>query len=145
MANLNRFTGIGTLGRDPEVRYMPSGSAVTSFSIAINEKWKDKQSGEQKESTEWVNVTAFNRLAEICRDYLKKGSQVYIEGKLKTDKYQKDGVDVYSTKVIIHTMQMIGGKQESNGNAPQQNSQNQRQQSSPPQNFDNFEDNQIPF
>lgn len=106
---VNKFIGIGNLGKDPEVRVMPDDKAVVNFSIAISEKYKDK-SGEQKEITEWVNVVAFGKLAEICGEWLKKGQQVYIEGKLKTEKYQKDGIDRYSTKVIAERMQMLGGK-----------------------------------
>lgn len=109
--DLNRFTGIGRLGKDPETRYAPSGGAVCSFSIACGSKWKDKDSGEQKEKTEWVNVTAFGKLGEICAQYLTKGSQIYIEGRLQTDKWQdKEGKDRYTTKVIAERMQMLGGK-----------------------------------
>lgn len=114
MANdLNRFTGIGRLGKDPETRYAPSGGAVCSFSIACGSKWKDKDSGEQKEKTEWVNVTAFGKLGEICGQYLAKGSQIYVEGRLQTDKWQdKEGKDRYTTKVIAERMQMLGSKGE---------------------------------
>ena len=114
MASVNKWIGIGNLGRDPEVRYMPSGKAVASFSIACSESWKDKTTGEKQERTEWVNISCFDKLAEICGQYLKKGSQVYVEGKLKTDKYQKDGQDHYSTKVIISDMRMLGKKPDSN-------------------------------
>lgn len=107
---VNKFIGIGNLGKDPETRIMQDGKAVTNFSIAISEKYKDKD-GNQKEVTEWVNVVTFGKLAEICGEWLKKGQQVYIEGKIKTEKYNKDGVDRYSTKVIAERMQMLGGKQ----------------------------------
>jgi len=146
MANLNKCIFIGTLGKDPKISYMPSGSCVSNFSIAINEKWKDKD-GNKQESTEWVNITAFNRLAEICGEYLKKGSQVYIEGKIKTDKYDKNGVDTYATKIVAREMQMLGNR---SGDAPQQQQSQQSQQSAQapqqeaPQNFDNF-DSDIPF
>lgn len=114
MANdLNQCSFIGRLGSDVEMRYMPSGDAVASFSIAVGSQWKDKTSGEKKESVEWVNITAFGKLGEICGEYLRKGSQVYVSGRLKTEKYQaKDGTDRYSTKVIAENMQMLGSRQQ---------------------------------
>jgi single-strand DNA-binding protein len=108
---VNKWHGIGNLGKDPEMRFMPDGKAVANISIAITEKYKDK-SGEQKEVTEWVNVAFFGKLAEIVGQYLHKGSQVYVEGKLRTEKYQKDGQDRYITKIIGESMQMVGGKAE---------------------------------
>jgi single-strand DNA-binding protein len=110
---VNKFIGIGNLGKEPEMRFMPDGKAVCNFSIAISEKYKDK-SGEQKEVTEWVNVALFGRLAEIAGEYLVKGSKVYIEGKLKTEKYSKDGIDRYTTKIIGEKMEMLSAKSESN-------------------------------
>ena len=111
MANdLNQCNFIGRLPRDPDVRYMPNGEAVTNFSIAIGSQWKDKQ-GQKQESTEWANITAFGKLGEICGQYLKKGSQVFVSGRMKTDKYEKDGVERYSTKIIAERMQMLGGVQ----------------------------------
>lgn len=109
---VNKFIGIGNLGRDPEMRFMPDGKAVCNFSIAISEKYKDK-SGEAKEVTEWVNVAFFGKLAEIAGEYLKKGSKVYVEGKLKTEKYSKDGVERYTTKIIGEKMEMLSSKSES--------------------------------
>lgn len=110
MANdLNQCNFIGRLGKEPEVRYMPNGKAVASLSIAVGSSWKDAN-GERQEATEWVNVAAFDKLGEICGEYLKKGSQVFISGRLKTEKYQKDGQDRYITKVIADRMQMLGGK-----------------------------------
>ena len=106
---VNKFIGIGNLGKDPEMRFMPDGKAVTNFSIAISEKYKDK-TGESKEVTEWVNVAFFGKLAEIAGEYLKKGSKVYIEGKMKTEKYSKDGVDRYTTKIIGEKMEMLSNK-----------------------------------
>lgn len=106
---VNKFIGIGNLGKDVEMRYMPDGGAVANFSIGISDRYKDK-TGAQKEVTEWVNISAFGRLAEICGEYLKKGQQVYIEGRLKTDKYTKDGVERYSTKIVADRMQMLGSK-----------------------------------
>ena len=113
---VNKVIIIGNLGQDPETRYMPSGSAVTNFTVATNESWKDKQTGEQKERTEWHRVSMFNRLAEVAAEYLRKGSQVYIEGKLRTRKWQgKDGNDRYTTEIIADEMQMLGGGGEFGG------------------------------
>lgn len=108
---INKVILIGHLGADPEVKYMPSGSAVTNLSVATTESWKDKQSGDKQERTEWHRVAMFGRLAEIAGEYLRKGSQVYIEGRIQTDKWQdKDGNDRYTTKIIANEMQMLGGK-----------------------------------
>ena len=108
---VNKVIIVGNLGGDPETRYMPSGSAVTNFTVATNESWKDKQTGEQKERTEWHKVAMFGRLAEIAAEYLRKGSQVYIEGKLRTRKWQgKDGQDRYTTEIVADEMQMLGGR-----------------------------------
>jgi len=126
--DLNKCLFIGRLGGDPEVRYLPSGSALASFSIAVGEKWKDKQSGEKQERTEWINITAFGKLGEICGEYLKKGSQVMIEGKFKTDKYEKEGVTMYSTKIIASNMQMLGSKSQHQSDQASQYQQNNQQQ-----------------
>ena len=108
---INKVIFVGNLGGDPETRYMPSGSAVTNFTVATNESWKDKQTGEQKDRTEWHQVAMFGRLAEIAAEYLRKGSQVYIEGKLRTRKWQgQDGQDRYTTEIIADEMQMLGGR-----------------------------------
>jgi single-strand DNA-binding protein len=108
---VNKVIIVGNLGQDPETRYMPSGAAVTNFTVATNESWKDKQTGEQKDRTEWHRVAMFNRLAEIAAEYLRKGSQVYIEGKLRTRKWQgQDGNDRYTTEIIADEMQMLGGR-----------------------------------
>ena len=108
---INKVILVGNLGQDPETRYMPSGGAVTNLRIATSESWKDKQTGEQQERTEWHSVAMFNRLAEIAAEYLRKGSQVYIEGKLRTRKWQdKEGRDRYTTEVIADEMQMLGGR-----------------------------------
>ena len=110
---INKVILVGNLGADPETRYTPSGTAITEIRIATSEAWKDKQTGEQQERTEWHRVTFFGKLAEIAGEYLKKGAQVYVEGKIKTDEYEKDGVKRYSTKVIADQMQMLGGRQDS--------------------------------
>jgi single-strand DNA-binding protein len=108
---VNKVILVGNLGKDPETRYMPSGGAVTNLRIATTESWKDKQSGEQQERTEWHSVAMFGRLAEIAAEYLRKGSQVYIEGKLRTRKWQdKDGKDRYTTEIIADDMQMLGSR-----------------------------------
>ncbi len=108
---INKVIIVGNLGQDPETRYMPSGSAVTNFTVATNESWKDKQTGEQKDRTEWHRVAMFGRLAEVAAEYLRKGSQVYIEGKLRTRKWQdRDGKDRYTTEIIADEMQMLGGR-----------------------------------
>jgi single-strand DNA-binding protein len=108
---VNKVILVGNLGKDPETRYMPSGSAVTNLRLATTEAWKDKQSGEQQERTEWHSVAMFGRLAEIAAEYLRKGSQVYIEGKLRTRKWQdKEGKDRYTTEIVADEMQMLGSK-----------------------------------
>ena len=142
---INKVILVGNLGADPETRYMPSGSAVTNLSIATSEQWKDKQSGEQKERTEWHKVAMFNRLAEISAEYLRKGSQVYIEGKLRTRKWQdRDGNDRWTTEIIADEMQMLGGRG-GGGSAPMSSGSSQGQSSAPPQPpADEFDDD-IPF
>jgi single-strand DNA-binding protein len=172
MASVNKVILVGNLGRDPEVRYMPNGEAVANFSIATTENWKDK-SGVKQEKTEWHNIVMYRRLAEIAGEYLKKGRPVYIEGRLQTRKWEKDGVTRYTTEVIGDQMQMLGSKDgggSSNasydggmdqGYAPDDTNQSQpRQSSQAPSsgqqvpasqgsaktggNFDDFEDD-IPF
>jgi len=108
---INKVILVGNLGKDPEVRYMPSGGAVANLTIATSETWKDKNSGENQERTEWHRVVLFNRLGEIAGEYLKKGSQVYIEGKLQTRKWQdQNGQDRYTTEIVGNEMQMLGGR-----------------------------------
>lgn len=109
MASVNRAIIVGNLGRDPEAKYLPSGDAVTNITVATTDKWKDKTSGEQKENTEWHRISFFGKLAEIAGKYLVKGSQVYIEGSIRTRKYtDKDGVEKYSTEIRADSMQMLG-------------------------------------
>lgn len=111
MRGINKVILVGNLGQDPETKYLPSGSAVTNLRIATNESWKDKDTGEKKEKTEWHSVSMFGKLAEIAGQYLRKGSQVYIEGKLQTRKWQdKNGNDRYTTEIVANEMQMLGGK-----------------------------------
>lgn len=111
MASVNKVIIVGNLGRDPETRYMPNGEAVTNVAVATTESWKDKTSGDKKEVTEWHRITFYRKLAEIAGQYLKKGSSVYIEGRLQTRKWtDKDGVERYTTEIIADTMQMLGGR-----------------------------------
>lgn len=108
---INKVILVGNLGADPETRYMPSGGAVTNIRVATSESWKDKQSGDQQERTEWHSIAFFGRLAEVAGEYLRKGSQVYVEGKLRTRKWQdKSGNDRYTTEVIANEMQMLGSR-----------------------------------
>jgi single-strand DNA-binding protein len=144
---VNKVIIVGNLGNDPDTKYMPSGSAVTNLSVATNESWKDKATGEQKDRTEWHKVAMFGRLAEISAEYLRKGSQVYIEGKLRTRKWtDQQGNDRYTTEIIADEMQMLGGR--TGGGAPAMDGPPQSsappQGSSGPSGSDDFDDD-IPF
>lgn len=164
---LNKVTLIGRLGADPEVRYMPNGGAVTTIRLATSRRWKDKQSGERKEETEWHRVVFFTRLAEIAGEYLKKGSQLYVEGRIRTQKWQgQDGQDRYTTEIIAEEMHMLdtrsGGTAQFNNNeappstsyneqpsrpaapSPQPSPQSNSSMPPPPPNYDDFDDD-IPF
>jgi len=161
MASVNKVILVGNLGRDPEVRYSPEGAAICNVSIATTSQWKDKNTGERREETEWHRVVFYNRLAEIAGEYLRKGRSVYVEGRLKTRKWQdKDtGADRYSTEIVADQMQMLGGR-ESSGDAsmgteyggaqPQQRSQRPAQprpaapQAAPAANLADMDDD-IPF
>ncbi len=143
---VNKVIIVGNLGQDPETRYMPSGSAVTNFTVATNESWKDKQTGEQKERTEWHRVSMFNRLAEVAAEYLRKGSQVYIEGKLRTRKWQgKDGSDRYTTEIIADEMQMLGSRGGGGGFGGGDQGGGNKGGSAPPQPGPDDFDDDIPF
>jgi len=144
---INKVIIVGNLGGDPETRYMPSGSAVTNLTVATNESWKDKATGEQKDRTEWHKVAMFNRLAEIAAEYLRKGSQVYIEGKLRTRKWQdKSGQDRWTTEIVADEMQMLGGRGGSGGgSAPMKSSSDSAPSSAPPQPGPDDFDDDIPF
>ena len=154
MASVNKVILVGNLGKDPEVRYTAGGDPIANFSIACTESWKDKQTGEKKEMTEWVRISVFGKLAEICGQYLKKGSQVYIEGSLRTRKWtDKDGVERYTTEIRADQMKMLGGKQEgdgpSRGDTAGRSGERARQDppqggSNPSSGFGNFDDD-IPF
>ena len=113
MASINKVIIVGNLGRDPETRYTTGGEAICNIAVATSDRWKDKATGEQREATEWHRISAFGKLAEIMGQYLKKGSQVYIEGKIRTRKYtDKDGIEKFATDIIADQMQMLGGKSE---------------------------------
>lgn len=166
---VNKVILVGTCGQDPEVRYLPNGNAVTNLSLATSEQWTDKQTGQKVEKTEWHRVSMFGKVAEIAGEYLRKGSQVYIEGKLQTREWEKDGIKRYTTEIIVDmqgTMQLLGGRPQGDqglgmGNsaprpqqsrpqpsqAPQRESRPAPQQSSPQpaQNFDDSFDDDIPF
>ena len=115
---INKAILIGNLGRDPEVRYTQNGTAVANFSIATSEKWKDKNTGEMQERTEWHRIVTFGRLAEICGEYLSKGRQVYIEGRLQTRSWEQEGVTRYTTEIIANDMKMLGPKGSSDSYRP---------------------------
>ena len=155
MPSVNKVILLGNLGRDPELRFMPNGDAVCNFSIATTDSWKDK-AGEKQERTEWHNIVMYRKLAEIAGEYLKKGSSIYVEGRLQTRKWQtKEGQDRYTTEVIADSMQMLGGRSSasqgdkssdenfSQGSSPVKNQVNTSNESSPTS-FDEFEDD-IPF
>ena len=153
MASVNKVIIVGNLGKDPETRYAPSGDAVTNIVVATTETWKDKTSGEKREATEWHRVVFFGKLAEIAGQYLKKGSQVYLEGKLKTRKWlDKDGQDRFTTEINADEMKMLGSKgdgQQQEGQRPQQTQQRppantQRQPQGPAGGFSDMDDD-IPF
>lgn len=141
---VNKVILVGNLGQDPETRYMPSGGAVTNVTVATSESWKDKQTGEPQERTEWHRVTFYNRLAEIAGEYLKKGSKVYVEGSLRTRKWQdQSGQDRYTTEIIANEMQMLdsrGQGGDSNYSAPPRN-QNNFQNNAPQNNQQNYGQN----
>ncbi|KQT62866.1 MULTISPECIES: single-stranded DNA-binding protein [unclassified Pseudomonas] len=168
---VNKVILVGTCGQDPEVRYLPNGNAVTNLSLATSEQWTDKQTGQKVEKTEWHRVSMFGKVAEIAGEYLRKGSQVYIEGKLQTREWEKDGIKRYTTEIVVDmqgTMQLLGGRpqqgDQQGGNnyqqqaprqqaprpqqsAPQQRSAPQAPQQAAPQpapDFDSFDDD-IPF
>ena len=143
MASVNRVILIGNLGADPETRYLPSGDAVTNIRLATTDRYKDKQSGDMKELTEWHRLSFFGKLAEVAGQYLRKGSAIYVEGRIRTRKWQdQSGQDKYSTEIVVDQLQMLGGKQEGQQQAPAQR-QAQRPAAQPEP--DGFEDTDVPF
>ena len=130
---VNKVILVGNCGKDPETRYMPSGGAVTKISIATSEAWKDKQTGEQKDRTEWHNVVFFGRLGEIAGEYLRKGSQVYVEGSLRTNKWQdKSGNDRYTTEIVAREMKMLSPRGAEEGQSGRYNEEEPPLQDAPP-------------
>lgn len=144
---LNKVMLIGNLGNDPETRYTQGGAAVTSIGIATNETWKDKQTGEKQERTEWHNVTFFGRLAEVAGEYLRKGSKVYVEGQLRTNSWEKDGQKHYKTEIIASEMQMLDSKGQGGGAPGGQQKPPPQRAAEPVSNPDSLEDfdDDIPF
>lgn len=143
---INKVILVGNLGNDPDTKHLPSGGAVTNITVATSESWKDKNTGQQQERTEWHRVVLFNRLAEIAGEYLKKGSKVYIEGSLRTRTWDKDGVKQYTTEIVASDMQMLdskGGEGSTSGGFQQKPAQQPAPQA-PSGGFDKFEDD-IPF
>ena len=115
MPGVNKVIIVGNLGQDPEIRYMADGTAVANFSVATSETWKDKQTGEKKEKTEWHRIVVWRQLAEICAKYLSKGKQVYLEGKLQTRSWEKDGITRYTTEIVANEVQFLGSRDEGGG------------------------------
>ena len=144
MAGINKVILVGNLGRDPEIRYFQDGTAVANFTIATSDSWTDKQSGEKKERTEWHRIVAFRRLAEICGEYLSKGRQVYIEGKLQTREWEdKDGNRRFTTEIVAQTMQMLGSRE--SGGAGRQDDYYQPPGGAAPQSDGPETEDDIPF
>lgn len=146
MASLNQCNFIGNLGRDPEVKTLPGGDTVCSFSIACSETWKDKATGERKESTEWINAVIYGKLADVAGQYLKKGSQVFLSGKMKTRKWQdkQTGQDRYTTEIHVNDMKMLGGKPDGAGQQQRPAPAQQQRQAPAPQQGNDYADD-IPF
>jgi single-strand DNA-binding protein len=143
---INKVILIGNLGDDPETRYMPSGKAVTNIRLATSSSWTDRQSGERKEQTEWHSVVLFDKLGEISAEYLRKGSQVYIEGSLRTRKWQdKEGKDRYSTEIVAREMQMLGSRQGGSARSDNKSTDEQRAPMGTPSTNDEPFDDDIPF
>lgn len=142
---VNKVIIVGNLGADPEVRYTSSGTAIAEIRVATSEQWTDKNSGQKQERTEWHRITFFGRLAEIAGEYLRKGRQVYVEGSLQTDSYEKEGVTHYSTKIKGREMQMLGGGAGHERSENRQGRQSSGRQQPPPSQDTSFEDDDIPF
>lgn len=143
---VNKVILIGNLGADPETRYAPSGTAIANVRLATTDSRRDKESGEQIDRTEWHNIVFFSRLAEIVSEYLRKGSQVYVEGRLQTRKWQdRDGNDRYTTEIVADNMQMLGGRGGGGASAPPMERGGSSQPAAKPQPASEFEDDEIPF
>lgn len=145
MSGVNKVIILGRLGQDPETKYLPSGQAVTNISVATSEKWKDKQTGQQQEKTEWHKISFFGRLAEIAGEYLKKGSQVYVEGSLQTRKWQaQDGSDRYTTEIKAREMRLVDGAPQGQQQAPRQQAPQQQYNQAPQQGYNQAPQQQTP-
>lgn len=145
MRGVNKVIIVGNVGQDPELRYSASGSAISSLSVATSESWKDKETGRQQEKTDWHRVVFFNRLAEVVGEYVKKGSKIYIEGKLQTRKWQdQSGADRYTTEIVASELQMLDSRNSADAPAPQQQSPAPQPAPSAPPAMDQFDDD-IPF
>lgn len=141
---INKFIGVGNVGQDPEVRFSDNGNAMANISIAVSESWKDKNSGEKQEKTEWIRIVFFGKLAEIVGEYVKKGSQVYVEGRLQTRKWvDKEGKDNYTTEVVANELQMLGGRPSESAGIPAQSQPGQQQAQKAPEK-DDFKE-EVPF
>jgi single-strand DNA-binding protein len=148
MASVNKVIIIGNLGKDPETRYLPSGDAVTNITVATTESWKDKKSGDKQEHTEWHRISFFGRQAEVAGEYLKKGSPVYVEGRIRTRKWQdKDGQDRYSTEVVADRLQLLGSRGGSEGGSAPEYPANNGAKAGAKKGGGNFDDmdDDIPF
>lgn len=144
MASVNKVIVVGNVGKDPEVRYMPSGDAVANISVATTDRYKDKQTGDMRENTEWHRIAFFGKLAEIVGQYIKKGSQIYVEGRLRTRKWtDASGVEKYSTEIVAESMQMLGGKP--SGGSDSGESYSKAQQAPAPEGGLAAMDDDIPF
>lgn len=147
MPGINKVIIVGNLGQDPEIRYMSDGTAVTNFSVATSETWKDKQTGEKREKTEWHRIVAWRKLGEICGQYLAKGRQVYVEGKLQTRSWEKDGITRYTTEIVATDVQFLGGRDDGGGrprqSAPSSNRMVDQGYPEPP--MPDHQEDDIPF
>ena len=143
MSGVNKVILVGRLGNDPEVRYTQDGSAVASFSIATSDEWKDKETGDKKERTEWHRIVAWRKLGEICGEYLSKGRQVYVEGKLQTRSWEKDGVTRYTTEIVASDVQFLGGRE--SGAVSSQNQTGAREMNASGPSGSGPQDDDIPF
>ena len=149
---VNKTILLGNVGNDPEMRQMPNGNAVANLSLATSEVWKDKSTGDQQSKSEWHRILFFNKLAEIVGRYVKKGSKIYVEGRLQTRSWEQDGVKRYTTEIVASEMQMLdsrgnenSGAQSSAANPSSPQNKQQHKQSQAPSNFDNFDDDSVPF
>jgi single-strand DNA-binding protein len=145
MPGINKVILVGRLGKDPETRYTPDGTCVTNFSIATSEEWKDKNTGEKKEKTEWHKIVAWRKLGEITGQYLSKGKQVYVEGKLKTRSWEQDGTTRYITEIVASDVQFLGGEQKSKSNSSNSRPANNGGKPQQNQYYEDDDNSDVPF